>query len=284
MSTVRQALDAARRQLTALTDADPELDAQVLLAHLLGRDRSWLYAWPDATLDATQQAIFERLIARRAAGEPVAHLTGQREFWGLPLAVSADTLIPRPDTELLVEMALDLGDAGQPLKVLDLGTGSGAIALALARERPTWHITASDTSGAALTIAQRNAATLGLSRVHFRQGDWFAAIEPDQRFDLILSNPPYIAAQDPHLQQGDVRHEPRSALVAGAEGLDDIRILTAQAPHHLEPGGWLLLEHGYDQGPETRELLRQAGFDCVETREDLAGRPRVSIGQYQGHP
>lgn len=282
MSTVRQALTAARQRLADLPDSDPELDAQVLLARLLDKDRSWLYAWPEASLNAGQLAAFERLVTRRAAGEPVAHLTGEREFWGLNLAVSADTLIPRPDTELLVECALALGDAHAPLRLLDLGTGSGAIALALAHERPHWQIVASDAAAAALSVARHNAARLGLTRVQFRQGDWLDVVAADERFELILSNPPYIATVDPHLGRGDVRHEPASALISGSDGLDDIRALADRAPRHLEPGGWLALEHGFQQGAAVRELLRQAGLGAVETREDLAGRPRVTLGQQPG--
>lgn len=279
MSTVRQALAAARARLAALPDADPDLDARVLMAHCLERDPSWLYAWPEAVLEPAQQARYDALVARRAAGEPVAHLTARREFWGLDLAVSPDTLIPRPDTELLVETALALGDARAPLTVLDLGTGSGAIALALAHERPHWRVIASDASTDALAVARRNAVALDLPQVEFRHGDWFGAIAADERFDLILSNPPYLADDDPHLERGDVRHEPRRALIAGRHGLEDLRHLIAEAPQHLRPGGWLLLEHGWEQGPAVRDLLHRAGLADVGTRRDLAGHERLGLGR-----
>lgn len=280
MTRVDQALQAARRRLADLPDTDPQLDAQVLLAHLLDKERSWLYAWSDAELTDEQQAAYEALIQRRASGEPVAHITGRREFWGLDLTVSPDTLIPRPDTELLVEAALELGAAEQSIDVLDLGTGSGAIAIALATERPHWLITATDLSESALSVARTNAEQLGLTQVEFLTGHWFDAIEADRHFDLILSNPPYIPQQDPHLRQGDVRFEPRSALAAGSDGLDDLRLLAAQAPTYLKPGGWLFLEHGYDQGTQVRQLFEQAGYRRIQTRRDLAGRDRVTLGHH----
>lgn len=279
MSTVRQALAAARDKLAGLADADPELDARVLLCHVLAKPPTWLFAWPEASLDADQQAAFEALVRQRASGTPVAHLTGSREFWGLALKVSPDTLIPRPDTELLVEVALELGGDATGLRVLDLGTGSGAIALAIARERPGWQVTASDASEAALTIARENAARLGLTRVRLLAGHWFDAIAPGAEFDLIVSNPPYIREDDPHLGRGDVVHEPRSALTAGRDGLTDLRQIVSAAPGQLASGGWLAVEHGWDQGAAVRQLLSAAGFGQVQTRRDLAGHDRITLGQ-----
>lgn len=281
MSTVRQALAGARQRLAKLPDADPDLDARVLLCHVLQRPASWLYAWPEAQLDAAQQASFDDLVQRRAAGTPVAHLTGRREFWGLELQVSPATLIPRPDTELLVETALELGGQRRGLRVLDLGTGSGAIALALGHERPYWQLTASDASPAALAIAEANAARLGFT-VRFLHGPWFDAVRGGERFDLILSNPPYVCELDPHLDQGDVAHEPRSALSAGADGLDDLRRIIAAAPSWLAADGWLAVEHGWQQGRAVRDLMTRAGLSRVATRQDLGARDRVSLGHRSG--
>lgn len=279
MSTVAEALADARLRLHTLTDADPDLDARVLLGHVLGKPATWLYAWPDAELDAAQQVAFGDLVARRASGVPVAHLTGQREFWGLTLAVSPATLIPRPDTELLVETALQLGGDREDLRVLDLGTGSGAVALAIAHERPHWQVTATDVSDAALGVARQNARDLGLT-VRLLGGHWFDALPHGERFDLILSNPPYVCADDPHLARGDVVHEPRSALAAGADGLDDLRRIVAGAPAWLAANGWLAVEHGWDQGPAVRALFQGAGFGAIATRQDLGARDRVTAGQY----
>jgi release factor glutamine methyltransferase len=247
---------------------------------VLDRPPTWLYAWPDTELGPAQQAAFDALLVRRAAGTPVAHLTGRREFWGLDLKVSPDTLIPRPDTELLVESALELG-AGRPgLRVLDLGTGSGAVALAIAHEHPGWQVTAIDASAAALAIARDNAAALGLDHVQLLAGHWFDAIAAGAQFDLIVSNPPYVCETDPHLSRGDVAHEPRSALTAGRDGLDDLRQIIAQTPARLAPGGWLALEHGWDQGGAVRQLLQAAGFDRITTCQDLAGHDRVTLGRH----
>lgn len=273
-STVRQLLQSAAMRLQGVSD-EPLLDAQILLAHALGRDRSWLYAWPEQVPEPTRLSRFQELVDARAGGHPVAHLTGQREFWSLPLRVTEDTLIPRPETEQLVEIALTLA-LPERARVLDLGTGSGAIALALARERPAWQLSASDVSSAALAVARDNAARLGLSRIDFLAGDWFDAVDPSERFDLIISNLPYIAAGDRHLSQGDVRFEPERALVSGNDGLDAIRRLAGSAKNHLAQRGWLWLEHGYDQAEQVRRLLRQHGFADIDTRSDLAGHPRHS--------
>ncbi|MEH6493767.1 peptide chain release factor N(5)-glutamine methyltransferase [Halopseudomonas sp.] len=260
--------------------ASPALDAELLLCHVLGKGRSYLRSWPDAQPGAEQAAAFHALLARRRAGEPVAYLLGERGFWTLDLQVSPATLIPRPDTERLVELGLELGPQ-EPAAVLDLGTGSGAIALALAAERPDWQLTGSDRVAEAVALAQSNAARLSLTNVQFVLSHWFAELQ-GQRFALIISNPPYIAADDPHLGQGDVRFEPRSALVSGADGLEDIRHLVSTAPAHLQTGGWLLLEHGWQQAEAVAELLRVRGYEQVESWRDLGGNLRVTGGRWHG--
>lgn len=253
-------------------------EAEVLLLHVLGRERAWLFAHGDSPVEAMQRQRFLALVARRAAGEPVAYLTGRRGFWTLDLEVTPATLVPRAETELLVEQALELLPAGEGREVLDLGTGSGAIALALASERPLARVTATDASAAALEVASRNAAAHGLGRVSLVQGNWFAPLA-GQRFDLVVSNPPYIAAGDPHLARGDLRFEPATALASGPQGLDDIALIAAQAPAHLHAGGWLLLEHGHDQGAAVRAVLQAAGLGEVATCQDLEGRDRVTRGR-----
>lgn len=260
--------------------ASPDLDAQLLLAKVLGKSHSYLRTWPEREPDAEQLAAYQGLIERRRQGEPVAYLLGQQGFWSMDLQVSPATLIPRADTERLVELALELGPVGSA-RVLDLGTGTGAIALALASERSEWHILGSDTVAQAVELAERNRKTHQLVNVGFVRSDWFAALPADV-FDLIVSNPPYIAAADPHLQQGDVRFEPASALVSGADGLDAIRHIVGQAPRYLKHHGWLLIEHGWEQSAAVGELLCQRGFDAVQAWQDLAGHPRVSGGQWRG--
>lgn len=271
--------EALQRAMASLPGDSPKLDAEVLLGFVLGQSRTYLYTWPERELSATQQSLLEELVARRASGTPVAYLVGEREFWSLPLQVNEHTLIPRPETELLVEQALArLPRSG---RALDLGTGTGAIALALVSERPDAEIWAVDASREALKVARANVERLGLP-VQLVHSDWFAQLS-GQRFHLIVSNPPYIAEADPHLGQGDVRFEPLTALASGRDGLADIRQIVARAPAHLHPGGWLLFEHGYDQGAPVRELLTQAGFSGVETVQDYGGNDRVTLGQWEHH-
>ncbi len=259
----------------------PRADADVLLCHLLGCRRSYLMTWPERELDAAQQATLQGWLARRLNGEPIAHLVGEREFWSLPLKVSPATLIPRPDTEVLVEQALTKIPQG-PCAVLDLGTGTGAIALALKCERPEVDVWAVDRMADAAALARENSAALGLP-IEVRDGSWFEPLgEPDRdntpRFAVIVSNPPYIDGADPHLEQGDVRFEPRSALVADDAGLADIRHIVAHAPAYLLTDGWLLLEHGWDQGKAVRQLLRDGGYREVATVRDYGDNDRVTLG------
>lgn len=272
--TVQEALRWAQAQLVASDSA--RLDAEVLLAFSLQKTRVYLYTWPEAELSAEAQTQFEGLIQTRANGEPIAYLTGTQEFWSLPLMTDRHTLIPRADTELLVELALEYAPANTQ-RVLDLGTGTGAIALALAHERPAWQVTGVDRVAEAADLATRNAEALNISNAHFLQSDWFVALG-DEAFDLIVSNPPYIDAADGHLREGDVRFEPRSALVADNAGLADIERITKTACAHLIPGGFLLFEHGWQQGAAVRECLTAAGFNAVTTHQDLAGRDRVTLG------
>src|SRR5690554_5453086 len=267
-----------------LRDARPGLepgDAELLLAHALGRSRSWLYAHGDDQLDEAAAARFGELLARRKAGEPVAYLTGRRGFWCFDLQVGPATLIPRPETELLVELALGRLPVGVPCRVADLGTGSGAIALALALERPKAQVVATDASVAALEVASANARALGLDNATFRHGDWLAPLA-GERYELIASNPPYIRDDDPRLARGDLRFEPSSALASGRDGLDAIRVIARQAPAHLSSRGWLLVEHGWDQGEAVRALFVGAGLREVETVRDLEGRDRVTLGRHGG--
>ncbi|WP_426448930.1 peptide chain release factor N(5)-glutamine methyltransferase [Siccibacter colletis] len=255
----------------------PKRDAEILLGFVTGRARTFILAFGETELDTDQLTQLNALLARRVTGEPVAHLTGMREFWSLPLFVSPATLIPRPDTECLVEQALARLPA-TPCRILDAGTGTGAIALALATERPDCAITGVDRIPEAVALAQRNAENLHIANATFLQSDWFSALF-SQRFDMIVSNPPYIDAQDPHLLQGDVRFEPLSALVAEDDGLADLARLVDEARAMLTPGGWLLLEHGWQQGAAVRQLLNDAGYDEVVTCRDYGGNERLSAGR-----
>ncbi|MCA0899249.1 peptide chain release factor N(5)-glutamine methyltransferase [Microbulbifer agarilyticus] len=274
MATVKENLQRA----IELTDSDsPRLDLEVLLCHLLGKSRAWLYTWPEQPLSDDQQEEFEQLLERRVAGEPVAHLTGSREFWSLSLRVNRSTLIPRPDTEVLVETVLALCPQ-TTARLLDLGTGTGAIALALASEKKHWQITAVDTMPAAVALAEENRGALGFGNVQVLQSDWFSALG-DATFDVIVSNPPYIDTQDPHLREGDVRFEPVSALVADEKGLADIRKIASQATAHLSENGLLLVEHGWEQGKAVRNIFSEYGYKDVETRLDYAGRERITLGR-----
>lgn len=278
MTTVAEALRRAK-ELTAVSDS-PRLDVELLLTRVLSKERVWLYTWPETELNESQQTEFERALSRRRQGEPIAHIIGEREFWSLSLTVNASTLIPRPDSERLVELALDLTDKAPSGRALDLGTGTGALALAFASERPDWAVTALDASTSAVELARHNARRLGLERVKCLHSDWYAALNMDDRYDLIMSNPPYIADSDPHLHRGDVRFEPRSALVAERHGLADIEHIVNLSPRHLLPGGWLLIEHGWEQGRAVRDLFAVRGFRAVRTEQDLNERDRVTLGQW----
>jgi release factor glutamine methyltransferase len=275
--TVQQCLLSARQQLAQCVPADEaNIEAQLLLMHVLEVNRAWLIAHATDSLAAEPANAFQALLHRRLQGEPVAHILGTREFFGLTLKVTADTLIPRPDTETLVEAALQKIHGA--MRILDLGTGTGAIALAIARHAPQCEIIAVDASAAALAVAQQNASSLQLHNVQCLQSNWFTALGPAS-FDLIVSNPPYIEADDPHLQQGDLRFEPLSALASGTDGLQDIRQIIAQAPAHLNAGGWLMLEHGYNQAEAVQQLLNVAGFKNVQSLKDLGDHLRVTLGQ-----
>lgn len=280
--TVAQCLQKST-ELATVSDT-PRLDVELLLAHILQKTRTWLFTWPDASLSDAQTKIFQDYFSRRISGEPIAHIIGVREFWSLPLAVNSSTLIPRPDTELLVEILLQLfaeDSSTQIRTLLDLGTGTGAIALAAASEKPHWQVLAVDKSQDAVLLAEKNRTQLQLTNVRVQQSDWFAQIANAEKFDVIVSNPPYIDPQDPHLDQGDVRFEPRSALIADKKGLADIEWIVAHSLNYLTYSGWLLLEHGYGQGEAVRNLLSERGFVAIETRCDYGGNERVTLAQKQ---
>ncbi len=274
--TITAAIRTASSQLQQHVDA-ARLEAEILLGHLLDKSRSWLIAWSDTLLNDQQLQRYQDLIEKRIQGTPIAHLTAEQEFWSLPLRITADTLIPRADTELLVESCLDLYPAGRSISVADLGTGSGAVALAIATERPEWSILATDQSRRALDVAIHNAAALHVDNIQLLQGNWFEALPAETRVEILLSNPPYIPHDDPHLQQGDLRFEPRAALASGADGLDAIRLIISQASAYLKPGGYLLLEHGYNQGSAVRRLMHQSALGEIHTLTDLAGHERVTM-------
>lgn len=275
MNTVAAVLEAARRKL-------PPSEARLLLGHVLNKSAAWLLAHGEQVLDEDDLLAFASLVARRAGGEPVAYLVGRREFFGRDFEVSPAVLIPRPETELLVDIALATVGAGETARILDLGTGSGCIAISLALELPQAQVTAVDASAAALAVARRNADRLS-ARLRCVQSDWFDALG-EEEFDLIVANPPYIAAADPHLAAGDLRHEPVTALASGTDGLDDLRRIIAGSPAHLAPGGQLWLEHGHDQAPAVQDLLGGEGLTAIEQHRDLAGIIRVSGGRLSPQP
>ncbi len=273
--TISQALKRAMQRLEPLEDR--RLDAEVLLAFILDRPRTHLVAWPDKLLSQAQQDAYNRLLERRLLGEPVAYLKGKKEFWSLSLKVTTDTLIPRPETETLVLRALELIPEDTSWHIADLGTGSGAITAAVAVERPRCRILATDISEATLIVAAENFRSLGLDSVDTRPGDWFGALPEGTVLDMILSNPPYVAEGDPHLQQDGLPWEPDQALLSGPDGLNAIRHLVSGASDYLKPGGWLLLEHGFDQGESVRRLMPQAGLSHIRTHQHLGGWDRMTV-------
>lgn len=265
-------------QLASVSDS-PRLDIEIFLTHILNQNRTWLFTWSDKELTVEQAETFQQFYNRRLKGEPVAHIIGQREFWSLPLMVNNSTLIPRPDTELLVEAVLGLFPDNDARRLLDLGTGTGAIALALANERKQWRCVAVDKALAAVALAEKNRVHLQLSNVQVLHSDWFSALANEPAFDVIVSNPPYIDPADEHLSQGDVRFEPLSALIADNKGLADLEFIISHAPRYLADNGWLLVEHGYDQGAAVRDLFAANQFDELNTFRDYGGNERVTVGR-----
>ncbi|PJE09023.1 peptide chain release factor N(5)-glutamine methyltransferase [Legionella sp.] len=281
MTEIKTALLQATAQLAAESDS-ARLDAEILLAHVLMKSRTYLYTYPDEQLTKAQWQTFQQLLSKRAQGVPIAYLTGTREFWSLPLTVCEDTLIPRPETELLVELTLSLLKDKSKAQILDLGTGSGAIALACASERPDWQLIACDYSLGALQTAEENAARLNITNVDFFYSNWFEKICEPQKFDAIITNPPYIAGNDPHLIKGDVRFEPRLALVAGDNGLAAIKYIIQHSLARLHPGGLLLIEHGFDQKSAVESMLNDHGYRETQCWQDWQGNDRVSGGKRKG--
>ncbi|CCN69856.1 peptide chain release factor N(5)-glutamine methyltransferase [Vibrio nigripulchritudo] len=278
--SIEDTLKAATEKLIESGSESPSLDAAVLLCHALDKPRSYLLTWPEKLLTPEQDHDFVSLLERRQNGEPVAYIVGEREFWSLPLKVSPSTLIPRPDTERLVELALEKIPSTSG-SVLDLGTGTGAIALAIASELPSHNIVGVDIREEAKTLATENAQQLNLRNASFLQGSWFSPVSEGTKFACIVSNPPYIDACDPHLKQGDVRFEPLSALVADEKGMADLSYIATHAKSYLEQDGWLLMEHGYEQGKAVRDVLESLGYSDVATEKDYAGNDRVTLGRYQ---
>jgi len=266
-------------QLLAPVSESAKLDVELLLAKALGKDRTYLFTWSDKSVSSEDKSIFEVMFDRRIKGEPIAYILGQQEFWDLTLNTAQHTLIPRADTETLIEWGLELSEIlPEHAKVIDLGTGTGAIALALAKENPSWQVQAVDLIPQAVELAKQNAEINNLNRVKIYQSSWFDQV--DGGFDLIVSNPPYIDPDDEHLSQGDVRFEPKSALVADNNGLADLELIADQARQYLVNGGWLLMEHGYDQREQLQAILTQLGYQQVTTRIDLGGNPRITGGQF----
>ena len=276
MFTIQNSLTSSVEKLSSLSDS-AQLDCELLLCFVLNKPRTYLLTWPDTELSEDQINKFNLLLERRISGEPIAHILGERGFWSLDLKVTPDTLIPRPDTERLVELALEIIPPQAQWNILDLGTGTGAIALSLAKEHPSCFITATDQSTAALNVAKLNAKNNKISNIEFIQSDWFEKLE-NKQFDIIVTNPPYIRENDPHLQQGDVRFEPLSALTSGEDGLDDIRIIINNSEHYLNDKGVLLIEHGYDQADAVCDLLKAAHYVKVQNFKDDNDNPRVSVG------
>ena len=283
--TIKQLIQRDLTRLTSqlnLNNNEAKFELLLLLQHAFKVNHAWLITHEGDVLQANSQAAFEALLKRRLTGEPIAYILGRREFYGLNLKVTPDTLIPRADTETLVQAALAKISPQEKSQILDLGTGTGAIALAIAKHCPQTLVMALDASQAALNIAIENAQNLDITNINFILSDWFSALSQDnnkQKFDVIVSNPPYIEASDAHLKQGDLRFEPLSALASGADGLDAIRAIITQAPQHLNPHGWLLLEHGYNQASKVADLLKQAGFRETSHCQDLAGIVRITIGK-----
>jgi release factor glutamine methyltransferase len=279
LQNVRNALQVAQQTLAA-TSESARLDAELLLAFALGRDRAWLYANPDTRLTDNEAFVFRALLGQRTEGRPIAHLTGVREFWSLELAINAHTLVPRPETELLVEKALELIPTSQAPRVLELGTGSGAVAIALATERPDCVLVATDTSAQALTLARQNAQIHCPDRIEFLQGDWYAALPAGgDKFSVIVSNPPYVGENETELTDPELAFEPAAALYSGKDGLNAITAIAKHASEWLQPQGWLVLEHGFAQREAVQTVLAAAGFESIDNAADLAGQPRVSYGQ-----
>lgn len=280
--SIKNLLRDAQVQLRKNTHIEhARLEAEILLAHTLEQTRTFLRTWPERTVEAKILAAFQALIEKRCQGTPVAYLTGEREFWDMTLKVSPDTLIPRPETETLVELALEKIPLDAAWRIADLGTGSGAIALAIARERPQCQLVATDTSTAALAIAQENAQRFNIDSIRFAEGPWCEPLA-NEPFEMIVSNPPYVHPDDPHLQQGDLRFEPLTALQSGLDGLADIRHICTAVGQHLRPPGWLLLEHGYGQGSAVAAILRELKYQQIQTVKDLAQNDRVSMGIWAG--
>ncbi len=279
--SIQAAIKSATEQLNISGSDSPSLDAAVLLCHVLGKPRSYLLTWPERLLTPDESDNFQSLLTRRLTGEPVAYIVGEREFWSLPLRVSPSTLIPRPDTERLVELALEKIPENSNGCILDLGTGTGAIALAIASELPLVNVVGVDIRSEAKELASENAELLGIQNVSFSQGSWFSSIDKGMKFACIVSNPPYIDANDPHLKRGDVRFEPLSALVAEEKGMRDLSYIAEEARSYLSDGGWLLMEHGFAQGKLVRDTLSSLGYIDVTTEKDYAGNDRVTVGRFQ---